>query len=317
MAVCPPAVRPAIMMDSSTHCMDDLTHKYADILKVNNQLKQMEVRGVPEHVLSDLVQLLQFHVTTLFDNEIPRMPAAQQRGGKPIKSIRQRLVGKHGRVRGNLMGKRGDFTARTVIGGDPNLSIAEVGIPRSIAMNLTVPERVTRFNLNVMRELVRKGATEYPGAKTIIRDDNRVIDLRFVRRPNDQHVQIGYTVERHLKDGDVVLFNRQPSLHKMSIMAHQIKILPYSTFRLNLSVTSPYNADFDGDEMNLHVPQSLEARVEALEIMMVPKQVVSPQGNCPVIGIVQDSLLGCMKFTRRDCFLEKPLVFNTLMWIKS
>lgn len=108
-----------------------------------------------------------------------------------------------------------------------------------------------------------------------------------------------------MNDGDFVLFNRQPSLHKMSIMGHRIRIMPYSTFRLNLSVTSPYNADFDGDEMNMHVPQSFETRAEVLELMMVPKCVVSPQSNRPVIGIVQDTLLGCRKVTKRDTFIEK------------
>lgn len=103
------------------------------------------------------------------------------------------------------------------------------------------------------------------------------------------------------------MFNRQPSLHKMSIMGHRIKIMPYSTFRLNLSVTSPYNADFDGDEMNMHVPQSFETRAEVLELMMVPKCIVSPQANRPVMGIVQDTLLGCRKITKRDTFIEKVL----------
>ncbi|CAI0551815.1 unnamed protein product [Linum tenue] len=121
-------------------------------------------------------------------------------------------------------------------------------------------------------------------------------------------------VERHLNDGDFVLFNRQPSLHKMSIMGHRIKIMPYSTFRLNLSVTSPYNADFDGDEMNMHVPQSFETRAEVLELMMVPKCIVSPQANRPVMGIVQDSLLGCRKITKRDTFIEKDVFMNILMW---
>jgi DNA-directed RNA polymerase II subunit RPB1 len=116
---------------------------------------------------------------------------------------------------------------------------------------------------------------------------------------------ISLQVERHLNDGDVVLFNRQPSLHKMSIMGHRIKIMNYSTFRLNLSVTSPYNADFDGDEMNMHVPQTTETKAEIIELMMVPKCIVSPQSNRPVIGIVQDTLLGCRKITKRDTFIEK------------
>ncbi|ETO12662.1 hypothetical protein RFI_24716, partial [Reticulomyxa filosa] len=312
--VCPPAVRPFVLMDGIRPSQDDITHKLYDILKVNDQLNRQEARGVPEHVLEDLVDLLQFHVTTMIDNEVSGQPVAKQKSGKPIKSFRQRLVGKAGRVRGNLMGKRCDFSARTVIGGDPNLSIDEVGVPRSIACLLTYPERVTKYNLHKMRELVENG-TEYPGAKTIIRDDGKQIDLRFVGRTSDMNLEPGYVVERHIQNGDVVLFNRQPSLHKMSMMAHKVKVLPWSTFRLNLSVTTPYNADFDGDEMNLHVPQSEPARAELLHLCLVPLQIVSPQSNRPVMGIVQDVLLGVMKFTNRDTFLERHEVYNLLMWL--
>ncbi|XP_037492745.1 DNA-directed RNA polymerase II subunit RPB1 [Jatropha curcas] len=152
------------------------------------------------------------------------------------------------------------------------------------------------------------------GAKYIIRDDGQRLDLRYLKKSSDHHLELGYKVERHLNDGDFVLFNRQPSLHKMSIMGHRIKIMPYSTFRLNLSVTSPYNADFDGDEMNMHVPQSFETRAEVLELMMVPKCIVSPQSNRPVMGIVQDTLLGCRKITKRDTFIEKDVFMNILMW---
>ena len=128
-------------------------------------------------------------------------------------------------------------------------------------------------------------------------------------------MEVGYTVERHLNNDDYVIFNRQPSLHKMSLMGHRVKVLPFQTFRLNLSVTSPYNADFDGDEMNMHVPQSLETKAEIKEIMSVPKQIVAPQGNKPCMGIVQDALLGIYRMTKRDCFIDKALVMNILMFI--
>ena len=313
--VSPPAVRPFVLMDGMRPSQDDLTHKVYDILKTNNALKRQEARGVPEHVLEELIELLQYHVTTMIDNEVSGQPQAKQKSGKPIKSLRQRLVGKAGRVRGNLMGKRCDFSARTVIGGDPNLSIDEVGVPRSIALNLTYPERVTKYNLHKMKELVENGPEIHPGAKNIIRDDGKQIDLRWVQRTSDMNLEPGYIVERHLQNGDVVLFNRQPSLHKMSMMAHHVKILPWSTFRINLSVTSPYNADFDGDEMNLHTPQSENARSELLNLALVPNHIVSPQANKPVMGIVQDSLLGMMKFTRRDSFFNKGQLYNLLMWL--
>lgn len=317
MPVPPPPVRPSIQMDSFTKGEDDLTHKLAEIIKYNSHLRRQEQNGAPTHIILEFASVLQYHIATYMNNEIPGQPQATQRSGRPLKSIRQRLKGKEGRIRGNLMGKRVDFSARTVITPDPNLSIDEVGVPRSIALNLTYPEIVTPFNIDRMRDLVENGPTQHPGAKFIIREDGTRLDLRYVRKKSDTHLQFGYKVERHLQDGDIILFNRQPSLHKMSMMGHRVRIQPYSTFRLNLSVTTPYNADFDGDEMNLHVPQTVETRAEILELVMSPKQVVSPQANKPVMGIVQDTLLGCRLFTKRDTFIEKDVVMNILMWLDN
>ncbi|KAL3525220.1 hypothetical protein ACH5RR_013592 [Cinchona calisaya] len=313
----PPPVRPSVMMETSSRSEDDLTHQLAMIIRHNENLKRQERNGAPTHIISEFAQLLQFHIATYFDNELPGQPRATQRSGKPIKSICSRLKAKEGRIRGNLMGKRVDFSARTVITPDPTISIDELGVPWSIALNLTYPETVNPYNIERLKELVEYGPHPPPGktgAKYIIRDDGQRLDLRYLKKSSDQHLELGYKVERHLNDGDFVLFNRQPSLHKMSIMGHRIKIMPYSTFRLNLSVTSPYNADFDGDEMNMHVPQSFETRAEVLELMMVPKCIVSPQSNRPVMGIVQDTLLGCRKITKRDTFIEKDVFMNILMW---
>ncbi|GER30894.1 DNA-directed RNA polymerase [Striga asiatica] len=316
----PPAVRPSVMMgtSSSFRSEDDLTHQLAMIIRHNENLRKQAKSGAAPHVISEFAQLLQFHIATYFDNELPGQPRATQRNGRPIKSICSRLKAKGGRIRGNLMGKRVDFSARTVITPDPNINIDELGVPWSIAQNLTYPETVTPYNIERLRELVKNRPDDLSpgktGAKYIIRDDGQRLDLRFLK--NDTvHLEFGYkVVERHLNDGDLVLLNRQPSLHKMSIMGHRIKIMPHSTFRLNLSVTSPYNADFDGDEMNMHVPQSHEARAEISELMMVPKCIVSPQSNRPVMGIVQDTLLGCRKITKRDTFIEKDVFMNILMW---
>ncbi|KAG0244439.1 DNA-directed RNA polymerase II subunit rpb1 [Actinomortierella wolfii] len=309
----PLAVRPSIQMDGSSTGEDDLTHKLFAIIKTNADVFRCMQDGTPAHLLQQHENLLQYHVATYMDNDIAGQPAAAHKNGRPLKSIRARLKGKEGRLRGNLMGKRVDFSARTVITGDPNLSIDEVGVPRSIARTLTYPELVTPYNIDKLQELVRNGPTEHPGAVYVIRDDGQRIDLRWNKR--EVPLQLGWKVERHINDGDVVIFNRQPSLHKMSMMGHRIRVMPYSTFRLNLSVTSPYNADFDGDEMNLHVPQSVETRAELTEICMVPKQIVSPQSNKPVMGIVQDTLCGIRKFTKRDCFLSKDLVMNLVMWV--
>lgn len=311
----PPPVRPSISFNETQRGEDDLTYKLGDILKANINVQRLEINGSPQHVIQESESLLQFHVATYMDNDIAGQPQALQKSGRPIKSIRARLKGKEGRIRGNLMGKRVDFSARTVISGDPNLDLDQVGVPKSIARTLTYPEVVTPYNIDRLTQLVRNGPNEHPGAKYVIRDNGDRIDLRYSKRAGDIQLQYGWKVERHIIDDDPVLFNRQPSLHKMSMMAHRVKVMPYSTFRLNLSVTSPYNADFDGDEMNLHVPQSEETRAELSQLCAVPQQIVSAQSNKPCMGIVQDTLCGIRKMTLRDTFIELDQVLNMLYWI--
>lgn len=311
----PPQVRPSIVMEGSLRCEDDLTHKLADIIKASNNLKRYEQEGVAGHIIRDYEQLLQFHIATLINNDISGQPQSLQKNGRPLKSLRARLRGKEGRVRGNLMGKRVDFSARTVITADPNISMNEVGVPEEIARMLTFPERVTEYNIEKLTHLVYRGPYNHPGANYVMRDDGQKIDLRFHK--GEVNLQVGYIVERHLSNGDIVLFNRQPSLHKMSMMAHRAKVMKYSTFRLNLSVTAPYNADFDGDEMNLHLPQSIPAQTELRELALVEKNIVSPQSNKPVMGIVQDTLIGVYKLTRRDLFLTKGQMMHLLYAIDN
>jgi DNA-directed RNA polymerase II subunit RPB1 len=314
----PPPVRPSISMDGTGQGMrneDDLTFKLGDIIRANANVRQAIQEGSPAHILSDFEQLLQYHVATYMDNDIASVPRALQKSGRPVKSIRARLKGKEGRLRGNLMGKRVDFSARTVITGDANISLDEVGVPRSIARTLTYPETVTPYNIGRLHQLVQNGPNEHPGAKYVIRSDGTRIDLRHHRRAGQISLEYGWKVERHLIDGDYIIFNRQPSLHKESMMGHRVRVMPYSTFRLNLSVTSPYNADFDGDEMNLHVPQTEETRAEVKELCMVPLNIVSPQRNGPLMGIVQDTLAGVYKLCRRDVFLTKEEVMNQMLWV--
>ena len=312
----PPPVRPSISVDGSGQGQrgeDDLTFKLGDIIRANQAVLRCEVDGTPDHIKHDLMDLLQYHIATYMDNDIAGLDRAQHKSGRPIKSIRARLKGKEGRLRQNLMGKRVDFSARTVITGDPNLSLDEVGVPRSIARTLTYPVKVTEWNRDKLSEYVRNGPDTHPGARYVIRDDGEKINLKRAR--DGVTLQVGWTVERHIQDGDVILFNRQPSLHKESMMAHKVRVMPYSTFRLNLSVTSPYNADFDGDEMNLHVPQSEESKSELRNLCMVPLNIVSPQGNKPLMGIIQDTLCGVYKICRRDVFLTRQEVMNVMMWV--
>lgn len=314
LAVPPPHIRPTISM-GTMRSEDDVTAKLLDILKTNIMLKKQVESGAGEHICMEFMKLLQYHIYTLSDNSIIGIPQATTKSKRPLKGIRERLKSKEGRVRGFLMGKRVDFCARSVIGGDPNLNTEQVGVPRSVALNLTFPERVTPFNLDWLKKLVANGASTWPGARYIIREDGTRVDLRYVSNPAAINLQYGWKVERHMVDGDYVIFNRQPSLHKMSMMGHRAKVMPFSTLRFNLAVTAPYNADFDGDEMNLHLAQSHETRSEIKHMMLNPRQLVSPQGNKPVMGVVQDSLLATAKYTKRDTFLEKDLAMNLLMWL--
>ena len=204
------------------------------------------------------------------------------------------MKGKEGRFRGSLSGKRVDFSSRTVISPDPNLDLSEVGVPESVAKKLTIPEIVTEWNIEKLKRLVTNGPENFPGVNYVVRPDGVKIRLDFVedRSIIADALEIGYLVERHLMDGDIVLFNRQPSLHQMSIMAHHVRVLPGKTFRLHPSVCPPYNADFDGDEMNLHVPQSEEARAEAILLMRVQEQLISPRCGGPIIGGLRDFITG-------------------------
>lgn len=311
----PPCARPSIVLNGHLRGEDDLTHKLSDIIKANSYLKKYEQEGAPGHIVRDYEQLLQFHLATLIDNDIGGQPQALQKNGRPLKSISARLKGKDGRVRGNLMGKRVDFSARSVITPDPNISVGQVGVPMHIAKIHTFPERVNSFNIGYLQDLVNRGPNEHPGANYVIRNDGQRIDLNFNR--HDLRLENGFIVERHMKDQDEVLFNRQPSLHKMSMMGHRVKVMPGKSFRLNLSATAPYNADFDGDEMNLHMPQSYSTKAELGLLTAVDKQIVSPQSNRPVIGIVQDTLVGARLFTLRNTFFNKRETMNLLFSINS
>jgi DNA-directed RNA polymerase II subunit RPB1 len=318
MPVPPPPVRPGVSVDGQAggqRSEDDLTHKLGDIIRANANIKKSIQEGLPQHIYNEFFQLLQYHIATFMDNSIAGVPPAKQKGGRDLKTLRGRLKGKEGRLRGNLMGKRVNFSARTVITGDANLDLDEVGVPISIAKILTFPETVTPFNIAKLHQLVRNGPNMHPGARYIERESGERIDLRHHKRLDSIQLGYGWVVERHIMNGDYIIFNRQPSLHKESMMGHRVRVMPFSTFRLNLSVTTPYNADFDGDEMNLHVPQSQETRAEVQEICAVPLNIVSPQRNGPLMGIVQDSLCGIFKICRRDNFITKDQVMNLLPWV--
>ena len=310
----PVDVRPSIILESGIRAEDDLTHKLVDIIRINQRLKENIEAGAPTLIIEDLSELLQYHITTYFNNEVSGIPPARHRSGRTLKSLAQRLKGKEGRFRGNLSGKRVDYSARTVISPDPNLDINEVGVPVHIATRLTVPDIVTERNIDEMRQLIKNGPSKHPGALYIIRPDGKRIRLEFVadKKLVAESIEPGFVIERHLKEGDIALFNRQPSLHRMSIMAHKVKVFPYRTFRMHLTVCPPYNADFDGDEMNLHVPQSKEAQIEARLLMQVQDQILSPRYGAPIIGATKDFLTGAYLLTRKETILTQNEVGKLL-----
>lgn len=312
--VVPPSVRPSIKMYNGKQSEDDLTKKYNDIVKYNNIIKESINKKLSEDKITQQLNLLQYHITVLTDNESGGVNKAMDKGGRPIKSIVQRLKGKEGRVRSNLMGKRVDFSARSVISPDPNLNIEQLGVPKDIAMNLTVPETVNKYNIDRMYQLVLNGANKFPGAKSYKKKNSNVKNLSYVD-PTTITLEYGDIVNRHLMDGDYVLFNRQPSLHKMSMMAHVVKIMPGKTFRFNVDVCKPYNADFDGDEMNMHVPQSLQTSMELKYIAAVPMQIISPSKNSPIISPSQDNLLGLHIITSDKIMFKQIDVMNMLVGV--
>ena len=307
----PVTVRPSVTLQSGERSEDDLTHKLVDVIRINQRLQENRDAGAPQLIVEDLWELLQYHITTYLDNQTSGIPPARHRSGRPLKTLAQRLKGKEGRFRSNLSGKRVNFSARTVISPDPNLSINELGVPIQIAKELTIPVRVTVHNIDWCKEMIEKKATipsdpnEYcPSANYVIREMEGMKQRIKVTERNAKDVaerlETGAIIERQLMDGDLALFNRQPSLHRMSMMAHRVRVVPHKTFRFNLSVCPPYNADFDGDEMNLHLIQGEEAKAEAEILMKVQENILSPRFGGAIIGGIHDHISGCFLLTQKD-----------------
>ncbi|KAG8407960.1 DNA-directed RNA polymerase III subunit C1 (rpo31) [Metarhizium acridum] len=307
----PVCIRPSIAQDNASN-EDDFTTKLADIVWVSGMIRSALQKGSPIQTIMEQWEYLQTQVAIYINSDIPGL---QQPGfGKSIRGICQRLKGKQGRFRGNLSGKRVDFSGRTVISPDPNLGIDEVAVPQLVAKNLTYPERAQRQNIEKLRRCIRNGPNVWPGAQYVLkmREGGYKISLKFVDTELvANELCIGDVVERHIEDGDIVLFNRQPSLHKLSIMSHFVKVRPWRTFRLNECVCNPYNADFDGDEMNLHVPQTEEARTEAMSLMGVKHNLITPKSGEPIIAATQDFITAAYLLSYKDRFFDRK-AFTTI-----
>jgi len=375
--VLPPCARPYIMTGGNT-CDDDLTTQIVEIVKDNIKLNKLPKDNDDEKTRQKrqkIINSLKFHISTFYDNS--KGKAKHPTNNQPIKGLKERLVSKEGQIRQNHMGKRVEFSARTVIGPDPTLKMGQMAIPHEIAEILTFPEKVTTFNINRLTDIVNNGKANFvlrwdekdkkmksfnikvslfpkstglvygdliirdpemtiyeddDGKMTVDTDDDNVIVVttrneklqkgdRIIR--NGQLIddiklpirkkftlQIGDTVQRHLHDGDIVLLNRQPTLHKGSMLAFEIVRKPHKTFRMNLSTTSTFNADFDGDEMNIHAPQSYETVAELKLLSAVKHNMISPQESKPNICIVQDSLLSAYRMTKGCVRMTRDRFYN-------
>lgn len=309
----PVSVRPSITLETGERSEDDLTHKLVDIIRINQKLEANINAGAPQLIIEDLWELLQYHVTTYFDNETANIPPARHRSGRPLKTLAQRLKGKEGRFRYNLSGKRVNFSARTVISPDPRIDMDEIGVPMKIAEELTVPVAVTEWNIDELKGYILSDA--YPQATYIIRADGRRIRVGedpALKKEIAEGLKVGWIVERQIVDGDISIFNRQPSLHRISMMGHIVRVLPGRTFKLNPLVCVPYNADFDGDEMNLHIMQTEEAQAEARHLMKVDRQILSPRHGHAIIKPQEDHVSGLYFLTHDDMEFTKAEAANLL-----
>ena len=316
LAVPPLAVRPSVVMDDNQRMEDDLTHQLISIIRSNDSLRDKIDKNESAIMLDKYTASLQYNVATYVDNDIKGLEPSAQRSGRPLRTLKSRFGAKTGRVRGNLMGKRVDFSARSVITPDANIELDELGVPEEIAINLTFPEIVSPYNRERLMSYIQNGPDKHPGAKSVyLKADDRTLSLRYVN-PDTIDIREGDVVHRHLIHGDIVLFNRQPSLHKASMMAHRVVVLPYSTFRLNVSATRPYNADFDGDEMNMHVPQSIASATELRYIASVLRNIVSPRTNSPIIQLFQDTMTGAYRISQPNVEVPEPIAMNILARIR-
>ncbi len=308
----PVTTRPSITLESGNRSEDDLTHKLTDLLRINQRLADNISAGAPQPIIEDLWDLLQYHITTYFNNKVSGIPPAKQRSGRALNTLFQRIKGKHGRIKGNLISKRVNFSARGVISPDTALSIGEVGVPQEIAKELTLPIKVTEKNITEMINYIR--SEEYPMALYVKTPDGKKKKITDMNRETlAEEIQPGYTVRRQLITGDITLFNRQPSLHRLSMQAHRARVMHGKTLRINDGIAKPYNADFDGDAMNLHVPQTVEAQVEARELLAVKENIISPRHGQVLAG-GHDHVSGLALMTQENATFTKE---ETLKLLKS
>jgi len=348
--ILPPSTRPVVMMEEK-FCDDDLTIQYIEIIKINNIIQQKMADFLPSD-MEKHIKILYFRIASLFNNSSGK--SKHNTNGKPIKSIKERLSSKEGVMRGHLMGKRTEQSARTVIGPDPTLKMNEIAIPEEFANTLTIPERVNRYNIDKLTEIVNSGKAKFvkrsngneinlqyalykKGTKLeygdiIIRNgkeipwdrtgqilptdylirNNTLIDIEMDRKKTVK-LEIGDIVDRCLQDGDDIILNRQPTLHFGSMIAQKAKIIPGKTLRFNLAITKSLNADFDGDEGNIHIAQKPNSIVELQEISSVQNHIINQKNGEPNTVLVQDNLTSLYLMSVEKSTVPREELFDICM----
>ena len=272
--VIPPDLRPMVQLDGGRFASSDLNDLYRRVINRNNRLKRLLDLDAPAIIVNNEKRMLQESVDALFDNGRRGRPVAG-RGGRPLKSLAEALKGKQGRFRQNLLGKRVDYSGRSVIVTDPKLKLHQCGLPKTMALEL--------FKPFVVKRLVELGKVE---------------NIKGAKRAIDRGASFVWDILEEVIDGRLVLLNRAPTLHRLSIQAFEPVLVEGKAIHLHPLVCAPFNADFDGDQMSVHVPLSLQAQAEARVLMLSANNLRSPASGKPVNIPSQDMIIGVYYLTQ-------------------
>ncbi|MDO4595590.1 MAG: DNA-directed RNA polymerase subunit beta' [Coriobacteriaceae bacterium] len=284
--VIPPDLRPMVQLDGGRFAASDLNDLYRRVINRNNRLKRLLDLDAPAIIVNNEKRMLQEAVDALFDNGRRGRPVSG-RGGRPLKSLAEALKGKQGRFRQNLLGKRVDYSGRSVIVTDPKLKLHQCGLPKTMALEL--------FKPFVMKRLVELGKVE---------------NIKGAKRAIERNASYVWDILEEVIDGRLVLLNRAPTLHRLSIQAFEPVLVEGKAIHLHPLVCSPFNADFDGDQMSVHVPLSLQAQAEARVLMLSSNNLRSPASGKPVNVPSQDMIIGVYYLTQaRDGLAGEGHVF--------
>ena len=272
--VIPPDLRPMVQLDGGRFAASDLNDLYRRVINRNNRLKRLLDLDAPAIIVNNEKRMLQESVDALFDNGRRGRPVSG-RGGRPLKSLAEALKGKQGRFRQNLLGKRVDYSGRSVIVTDPKLKLHQCGLPKTMALEL--------FQPFVMKRLTELGKVE---------------NIKGAKRAIERRASFVWDILEEVIDGRLVLLNRAPTLHRLSIQAFEPVLVEGKAIHLHPLVCAPFNADFDGDQMSVHVPLSVQAQAEARILMMSSNNLRSPASGKPVNIPSQDMIIGVYYLTQ-------------------